>query len=174
MSDTMKALDEIEAALREALEATLDDDVTAALGPIEQSLKALPTLRAALTPPADDEVGAPEFPLGAIENGRAFMDRVEHNYDFQSEGGPLGMCSDWLDARNCFEHLALWATAANPLLRHVDRLSAELVAERERRVEVEKLCLQAGYHFISGGIYPRGGIMAQKLIDAATITKDTP
>lgn len=47
MSDTMKALDEIEAALKAALEATLDDDVTAALGPIEQSLKALPTLRAA-------------------------------------------------------------------------------------------------------------------------------
>ncbi len=50
-----------------------------------------------------------EFPLGAIENGRAFMDRVEHQYDFTCEAGPLASCYEWQEARRCFEYLASWA-----------------------------------------------------------------
>lgn len=49
-----------------------------------------------------------EAPLGAIENGRAFADRLE-NYQFECEGGNLNMCSDWQEFRRCFEHLSEWA-----------------------------------------------------------------
>ncbi|HDI6056604.1 TPA: hypothetical protein PN979_001556 [Escherichia coli] len=49
-----------------------------------------------------------ETPLGAIENGRAFADRLE-NYQFECEGGNLNMCSDWQEFRRCFEYLSEWA-----------------------------------------------------------------
>lgn len=49
-----------------------------------------------------------EVPLGAIENGRAFADRLEA-YPFECEGGNLNMCSDWQEFRRCFEHLSEWA-----------------------------------------------------------------
>lgn len=49
-----------------------------------------------------------ETPLGAIENGRAFADRLE-NYQFECEGGNLNMCSDWQGFRRCFEYLSEWA-----------------------------------------------------------------
>lgn len=48
-----------------------------------------------------------EVPLGAIENGRAFADRLEA-YPFECEGGNLNMCSDWQELRRCFEHLSEW------------------------------------------------------------------
>jgi hypothetical protein len=53
-----------------------------------------------------------DIPFGAIENGRAFMDRVENHYDFTCEAGPLVSCYEWQEARRCFEHLALWASNA--------------------------------------------------------------
>ncbi|HGM6901577.1 TPA: hypothetical protein ACKQDC_000146 [Serratia marcescens] len=49
-----------------------------------------------------------EVPLGAIENGRAFADRLEA-YPFECQGGNLRMCSDWQELRRCFEHLSEWA-----------------------------------------------------------------
>ncbi|EKO6267407.1 TPA: hypothetical protein IBF67_000098 [Escherichia coli] len=49
-----------------------------------------------------------DIPLGAIENGRAFADRLE-NYQFECEGGNLNMCSDWQEFRRCFEYLSEWA-----------------------------------------------------------------
>lgn len=49
-----------------------------------------------------------EIPLGAIENGRAFADRLEA-YPFECQGGNLNMCSDWQEFRQCFEHLSEWA-----------------------------------------------------------------
>jgi hypothetical protein len=49
-----------------------------------------------------------EVPLGAIENGRAFADRLEA-YPFECQGGNLNMCSDWQELRRCFEHLSEWA-----------------------------------------------------------------
>ncbi|ELS9774106.1 hypothetical protein Q5510_16200 [Escherichia coli] len=48
-----------------------------------------------------------DAPLGAIENGRAFADRLE-NYQFECEGGNLNMCSDWQEFRRCFEYLSEW------------------------------------------------------------------
>ncbi|EPD9346651.1 hypothetical protein ACSFRC_002978, partial [Escherichia coli] len=50
----------------------------------------------------------PDIPLGAIENGRAFADRLE-NYQFECEGGNLNMCSYWQEFRRCFEYLSEWA-----------------------------------------------------------------
>lgn len=49
-----------------------------------------------------------EVPLGAIENGRAFADRLE-TYPFECEGGNLSMCTDWQELRRCFDHLSEWA-----------------------------------------------------------------
>ena len=49
-----------------------------------------------------------EVPLGAIENGRAFADRLEA-YPFECQAGNLNMCSDWQELRRCFEHLSEWA-----------------------------------------------------------------
>jgi hypothetical protein len=49
-----------------------------------------------------------EVPLGAIENGRAFADRLEA-YPFECQGGNLRMCSDWQELRRCLEHLSEWA-----------------------------------------------------------------
>lgn len=50
-----------------------------------------------------------DVPLGAIENGRAFADRLENHYQFECDGGKLHMCSDWQEFRCCFEHLSEWA-----------------------------------------------------------------
>lgn len=56
-----------------------------------------------------------EVPTGAIVNGAAFMDRIEANYEFRDQHGhPLANCSEWQEARRCFEHLADYA-ARQPL-----------------------------------------------------------
>lgn len=57
---------------------------------------------------AENATRKSEVPLGAIENGRAFADRLEA-YPFESQGGNLSMCSDWQELIRCFEHLADWA-----------------------------------------------------------------
>jgi hypothetical protein len=46
------------------------------------------------------------FPSGAIVNGTTLLDRIEFNYKFESEAGPLTRCVDWHHLRECFEHLA--------------------------------------------------------------------
>lgn len=53
-----------------------------------------------------------DIPLGAIENGRVFADRLESDYSFECQAGPLRNCSDWQEFRRCFEHLAEWAMHA--------------------------------------------------------------
>lgn len=57
---------------------------------------------------AENAARKSEVPLGAIENGRAFADRLEA-YSFECQGGNLSMCSDWQELIRCFEHLAEWA-----------------------------------------------------------------
>ncbi len=61
-------------------------------------------------PAAAQEAVAIEVPAGAIHNGRAFADRLE-SYRFECEGGPLTNCTDYVEFRRCFEHLAEWASA---------------------------------------------------------------
>jgi len=53
---------------------------------------------------------AQDAPLGAILNGRTHMDRLE-GYPFECEAGPLTLCTDWVELRRCFEHLADWVQA---------------------------------------------------------------
>lgn len=57
-----------------------------------------------------EELLPPDFPAGAIENGRAFADRLENDYSFECETGPLRTCVDWREFRRCFECLAEWVS----------------------------------------------------------------
>lgn len=63
------------------------------------------------------EQAAPEFPAGAIVNGRTLLDRLEQTYSFDCEAGPLRLCSEWHELRRSFEHLAEHAAqqAAQPV-----------------------------------------------------------
>ncbi len=69
--------------------------------------KALRTaLEAALKPVhTSSDVREPDV-LGAIINGRTYADRLENDYRFECEAGPLRLCSDWVEFRRCFEWLA--------------------------------------------------------------------
>ncbi|EET1508750.1 hypothetical protein FLY72_000505 [Escherichia coli] len=69
-----------------------------------------------------------DIPLGAIENGRAFADRLE-NYQFECEGGNLNMCSDWQEFRRCFEYLSEWAMHSQTEHPATDAFLAEIRAE---------------------------------------------
>jgi hypothetical protein len=56
---------------------------------------------------------------GAIVNGRVYADRLEHDYKFECEAGPLHLCTDWVEFRRCFEWLAthLAPPAAKPAVQ---------------------------------------------------------
>ncbi|ELK1313247.1 hypothetical protein QI814_002125 [Escherichia coli] len=69
-----------------------------------------------------------DAPLGAIENGRAFADRLE-NYQFECEGGNLNMCSDWQEFRRCLEYLSEWAMHSQTEHPATDAFLAEIRAE---------------------------------------------
>lgn len=66
-----------------------------------------------------------EVPLGAIENGRAFADRLEA-YPFECQGGDLNMCSDWQELRRCFDHLSEWAMHSQQETPATDAFMAEV------------------------------------------------
>jgi hypothetical protein len=64
-----------------------------------------------VTPPAQPApVQEPVGCEGAIVNGRVYADRLEHDYKFECEAGPLHLCNDWVEFRRCFEWLAVHAT----------------------------------------------------------------
>lgn len=69
-----------------------------------------------------------DAPLGAIENGRAFADRLE-NYQFECEGGNLNMCSDWQEFRRCLEYLSEWAMHSQTEHPATDAFLSELRAQ---------------------------------------------
>ncbi|MGR7336747.1 hypothetical protein ACU6ZE_10640 [Klebsiella aerogenes] len=69
-----------------------------------------------------------EVPLGAIENGRAFADRLEA-YPFECQAGNLNMCSDWQELRRCFEHLSEWAMHGQSETPATDRIVAGIKAD---------------------------------------------
>ncbi|MCM4813362.1 ead/Ea22-like family protein [Escherichia coli] len=87
-----------------------------------------------------------DAPLGAIENGRAFADRLE-NYQFESEGGNLNMCSDWQEFRRCFECLSEWVMHSQP----VPILPA--VLERLRSIVADPRALPRRKEWVSGQQY---------------------
>jgi hypothetical protein len=63
------------------------------------------------TPPAQPApVQEPVGCEGAIVNGRVYADRLEHDYKFECEAGPLHLCTAWVEFRRCFEWLAEHAT----------------------------------------------------------------
>jgi hypothetical protein len=64
------------------------------------------------TPPAAQPapVQEPVGCEGAIVNGRVYADRLEHDYRFECEAGPLHLCNDWVEFRRCFEWLAQHTT----------------------------------------------------------------
>ena len=69
-----------------------------------------------------------EIPCGAIENGRAFIDRLEA-YPFESQGGDLKMCSDWQSLVQCFDYLAEFARGNDIQTPATDAFTAELRAK---------------------------------------------
>ncbi|EOX4270002.1 hypothetical protein ACPIXP_002493 [Citrobacter freundii] len=69
-----------------------------------------------------------EVPLGAIENGRTFAERLEA-YPFECQGGNLNMCSDWQELRRCFEHLSEWAMHGQKETPATDSFLAEVRAQ---------------------------------------------
>lgn len=64
------------------------------------------------TPPGSfvEAQKAADFPLGAIINGRTHAERLEFT-GFECEGGNLLLCTDWVEFRRCFEHLADYVSA---------------------------------------------------------------
>lgn len=70
----------------------------------ELKARVAPTEAAAMaaTVPAPEHV----LPLGAIVNGKTCIDRLERDYAFQCDAGPLVMCADWDMLKRCFFHLA--------------------------------------------------------------------
>lgn len=46
------------------------------------------------------------LPLGAIVNGTTCIERLERDYAFRCEAGPLVNCADWDMLKRCFFHLA--------------------------------------------------------------------
>lgn len=69
-----------------------------------------------------------DAPLGAIENGRVFADRLEA-YPFECQGGNLNMCSDWQELLRCFEHLSEWAMHGQSESPATDAFLAEVRAQ---------------------------------------------
>lgn len=47
-----------------------------------------------------------ERPLGAAHNGRVFADRVEQEYGFECQGGPISGCYEWNELRRCLDTMA--------------------------------------------------------------------
>ncbi|EHZ4940438.1 hypothetical protein K5807_000314 [Escherichia coli] len=70
-----------------------------------------------------------DVPLGAIENGRAFADRLENYYQFECDGGKLNMCSDWQEFRRCFEYLSEWVMHSQTEHPATDAFLAEVRAK---------------------------------------------
>lgn len=83
-------------------------------------------LRALLDAPAVERQ-EPEFPAGAIHNGRAFIDQLESIYAFkEQQGHPLSLCSEWQELLRCFEWLASHATEAQSTIARLEARVAEL------------------------------------------------
>lgn len=77
---------------------------------VEEYVKAC---RTASSAPGVSTVEDASFPSGAIVNGRVLADRLEA-YPFESQGGDLRLCSDWVEFRRCFEYLAEWVGSNAP------------------------------------------------------------
>ena len=96
---------------------------------LEAAEKRIAELEANLVALAAENAGLKsDVPLGAIENGKAFADRLE-NYQFECEGGNLNMCSDWQEFRRCLEYLSEWAMHSQTEHPATDALLTEVRAQ---------------------------------------------
>lgn len=92
-----------------------------------------------------------DAPLGAIENGRAFADRLE-NYQFECEGGNLNMCSDWQEFRRCFEYLSEWVMHSQTEHPATDAFLAEV------RAQGVDMARNAMIDFVDGEVGPNKNV----------------
>ncbi|WP_218070562.1 hypothetical protein [Escherichia coli] len=112
----------------EAKISALSEDHQKAIESIKQADAAVKLAHEKFSALAAENAGLKsEAPLGAIENGRAFADRLE-NYQFECEGGNLNMCSDWQEFRRCFEYLSEWVMHSQTEHPATDAFLAELLA----------------------------------------------
>ncbi|HCT7324581.1 TPA: hypothetical protein OT738_003852 [Escherichia coli] len=113
----------------EAKILALSEDQQKAIESIKQADAAVKLAHEKFSALAAENAGLKsEAPLGAIENGRAFADRLE-NYQFECEGGNLNMCSDWQEFRRCFEYLSEWAMHSQTEHPATDAFLAEVRAQ---------------------------------------------
>ena len=113
----------------EAKISALPEDHQKAIESIKQADAAVKLAHEKFSALAAENAGLKsDTPLGAIENGRAFADRLE-NYQFECEGGNLNMCSDWQEFRRCFEYLSEWAMHSQTEHPATDAFLAEVRAQ---------------------------------------------
>ncbi|AHC48979.1 hypothetical protein [Achromobacter xylosoxidans] len=117
------------------IEPTIDmvadaDEAGNVLGPRARRIYTA-MLNAAPAAPGVSMVEYASFPSGAIVNGRVLADRLEA-YPFESQGGDLRLCSDWVEFRRCFEYLAEWVGLHAPAAGDA-RGSAHHSRDREHR-----------------------------------------
>ncbi|OWK35493.1 hypothetical protein [Fimbriiglobus ruber] len=73
--------------------------------------------------------GGPAFPSVAIENGRAFISRLESNYRFEDEGRSLATNAEWDELKRCFEYMVECLAHSTLFIRSVKPLSEERAVE---------------------------------------------
>lgn len=116
----------------EAKISALSEDHQKAIESIKQADAAVKLAHEKFSALAAENAGLKsDAPLGAIENGRAFADRLE-NYQFECEGGNLNMCSDWQEFRRCFEYLSEWVMHSQTEHPATDAFLAEVKTEARK------------------------------------------
>ncbi|EFF2874430.1 hNH endonuclease [Escherichia coli] len=117
----------------EAKISALSEDQQRAIESIKQADSAVKLAHEKFSALAAENAGLKsDAPLGAIENGRAFADRLE-NYQFECEGGNLNMCSDWQEFRRCFEYLSEWVMHSQTEHPATDAFLAEIERKAIRK-----------------------------------------
>lgn len=116
---------------------------------------------------ARQPVGEPvavEVPQGAIINGAAFADRLEHDYQFECPAGPLANCTDYVEFRRCFDFLAQWASSLPPLYAAPTAQAVDLGQFREAIAEWRSNWANYGRTMTSAG---RDTSKARRNVDEA-------
>lgn len=83
----------------------------------------------------------PEYPAGAIHNGKAFIDQLESIYAFkEQQGHPLSLCSEWQELVRCFEWLATHATDSQSTIARLEaQLNNAINLDFQRRERIMQL-----------------------------------
>lgn len=53
-----------------------------------------------------------EKPIGAIENAKALILRIENEYDFICQAGHISLCADWVELQRCLSALEEYVISA--------------------------------------------------------------